>query len=100
MEYTISRFMKSALSIGIFILLLMTLPYIAIFLVSIPILGIVAWYGYKIIKGVKNIIYKLSKKGENGVQPNVYNSEKYENESDDINYSDNAIIDVDYEKVE
>jgi ABC-type proline/glycine betaine transport system permease subunit len=100
MEYTISRFMKSALSIGIFILLLMTLPYIAMFVIAIPILGIVAWYGYKIIKGVKNIIYKLSTKGKNDVKPNIYNSEKYADESDDINYSDSAIIDVDYEKVE
>lgn len=100
MEYTISRFMKSALSIGIFILLLMTLPYIAIFIVSIPILGIAVWYGYKIIKGVKNIIYKLSTKGKNDVKPNIYNSDKYTDESDDINYSDSAIIDVDYEKVE
>jgi hypothetical protein len=100
MEYTISRFMKSALSIGVFILLLMTLRYIAIFIFLIPILGIAVWYGYKIIKGVKNIIYKLSTKGKNDVQPNIYNSEKYADESDDINYSDNAIIDVDYEKVE
>ncbi|MCJ7691347.1 MAG: hypothetical protein MUO60_18815 [Clostridiaceae bacterium] len=100
MEYTISRFMKSALSIGIVILLLMTLPYIAIFIISIPVLGILAWYGYKVIKGVKNIIYKLSTKGKNDVQPNIYNNDNNTGESDDINYSDSAIIDVDYEKVE
>lgn len=100
MEYTISRFMKSALSIGIFILLLMTLPYIARFIFSIVVFGFLAWYGYKIIKGVKNIIYKLSTKGKNDVKSNMYNSEKYADESEDIDYSDSAIIDVDYEKVE
>jgi hypothetical protein len=100
MEYTISRFMKSALSIGIFILLLITLPYIAIIVIAIPVLGILAWYGYKVIKGVKNIIYKIGIKGKNDVQPNIYNSDNNTGESDDVNYSDSAIIDVDYEKVE
>ncbi|MGH4120436.1 hypothetical protein [Clostridium sp.] len=92
--------MKSALSIGIFILLLMTLPYIALFIFSIVAFGFLVWGSFKMIKGVKNIIYKLSKKDNIDSKSNLYNSDNNTSESADINYNDSDIIDVDYEKVE
>ncbi|WP_291640089.1 hypothetical protein [Clostridium sp.] len=92
--------MKSALSIGIFILLLMTLPYIARFIFSIVVFGFLVWGSLKMIKGVKNIIYKLSTKNNTDSQSDIYSGDKHTSESADINYNDSDIIDVDYEKVE
>lgn len=107
MEYTkgkniLSKLMKSALSIGTFILLLVTIPYIAIFIIrailSIAVFGVLVWGSFKIIKAVKNFIYKIGTNKTTDVQSNIYNSDIIE--SDDTNYADSVIIDVDYEKVE
>lgn len=109
MEYTkgkniISKLMRSALSIGTFILLLVTIPYIAIFIIrailAIATFGILVWGSFKIIKYVKNIIYKLGTNNKTEVQSNIYNSDMHTSEPDDTNYADSVIIDVDYEKAE
>ncbi|GCD10786.1 hypothetical protein [Clostridium tagluense] len=109
MEYTkgkntISKLMKSALSIGIFIVLLVAIPFVAIFVIRalffIAVFGVLAWYGVKLIKTIKNFIYKLSTKKSANIQADMSSSEIYRAESMDINYEDSVIIDVDYEKVE
>ncbi len=108
MEYTkgrntISKLMKSALSIGTFIVLAITIPYIAIFVIkalfSIAVFGVLVWGSFKLVKGIKNLIYKLSTKKNDTVQADMFSSDTYTSDSMDINYDDSLIIDVDYEKV-
>ena len=108
MEYakgknTMSKLLKSFLSIGTFILLAIAIPYIAIFVIkilfSIAVFGTLVWVSFKLVKGVKNIIYKLSTKKNTRVQSNVFNSSTEPSDSIDINYEDSVIIDVDYENI-
>jgi hypothetical protein len=108
MEYakgknTISKLMKSALSIGIFIVLAITIPYIAIFVIkalfSITVFGVLVWSGFKIVKSFKNFIYKLSTKKDATIKADSFSSDIDTSSSMDINYDDSIIIDVDYEKV-
>lgn len=108
MEYTkgrniISKLFKSALSIGIFIALLITLPYIAIFVIkalfAIVVFGVLVWYSFKLVKGIKNFIYKLSTKKNFAAKVDMFSSDKDTSDSIDINYDDSVIVDVDYEKV-
>lgn len=108
MEYTkgkntISKLMKSALSIGTFIVLAITIPYIAIFVIkalfSITIFGVLVWGSFKLVKNVKSFIYKLSTKKNDTMQADISSSESYTSDSIDINYEESVIIDVDYEKV-
>ena len=108
MEYTkgkntISKLMKSALSIGTFIVLAITIPYIAIFVIkalfSIAVFGVLVWGSFKLVKGIKNFIYKLSTKKNDTMQADISSSESYTSDSIDINYEESIIIDVDYEKV-
>ena len=109
MEYakgknTMSKLLKSVLSIGTFILIAISIPYIAIFimwaLLSIAGIGILAWGSFKIIKGVKNIIYKMSTKENTRVQADMFSSGTDASAPIDINYEDSVIIDVDYESIE
>lgn len=108
MEYTkgkntISKLMKSTLSIGTFIVLAITIPYIAIFVIkalfSIAVFGVLVWGSFKLVKGTKNFIYKLSTKKNDTIQADISSSESYTSDSIDINYEESVIIDVDYEKV-
>lgn len=108
MEYTkgkntISKLMKSALSVGTFIVLAITIPYIAIFVIkalfSIAVFGVLVWVSFKLIKGIKNFIYKLTIRKTNNVQADSFSSDTYTSDSIDINYDDSIIIDVDYEKI-
>lgn len=100
----ISKFMKSALTIGTFIVLLVAIPYIAIFVIKalffIAVFGVIVWYSVKLVKGIKSFIYKLSTKKNANIQADMSSSETYEAETIDINYEDTIIVDVDYEKVE
>ncbi|MFT5873533.1 MAG: hypothetical protein ACI8WT_002480 [Clostridium sp.] len=109
MEYTngktiISKLMKSALSIGTIILLVVTIPYIAIFAIRalffIIVFGVIVWGSFKLVKMIKNSIYKLSTKKNPTAQGDMFSSDTYTSDSSDINYDDSPIIDVDYEKVE
>jgi len=109
MEYmkgknVISKLMKSALSIGIFVILLVAIPYIAIFVIRalllIAVVGVLGWYGFKLVKMVKKFIYKISTKNDATIKADVSNSDAYTPDFNDINYEDSPIIDVDYEKVE
>ena len=108
MEYTkgkntISKLMKSALSIGTFIVLAITIPFIAIFVIKalflIAVFGVLAWGIFKLVKDIKNFIYKLSTKRNATVQADMSSSNTYTSDSIYINYDDSIIIDVDYEKV-
>ena len=100
----ISKLMKSALSIGTFIVLLIAIPYIAIFVIKalffIALFGILGWYGFKLIKGIKSFIYKISTKKNANIQADMSSSDSYTSDTIDINYEDSIIIDVDYEKAE
>jgi len=100
----ISKLMRSALSIGTFIVLLIAIPYVAIFVIKalffIALFGIIVWYGFKLIKGIKSFIYKLSTKKNANIQADMSSSDTYTSDSIDINYEDSIIIDVDYEKAE
>ncbi|MGH4123354.1 MAG: hypothetical protein ACREV6_10555 [Clostridium sp.] len=109
MEYTkgkniISKLMKSAISIGIFILILVAIPYIAIFVIRallfIAVFGVLVWGSFKLVRNIKNFIYKLSTKRNANIQDNMSSSDTSTTDSIDINYEDSVIIDVDYEKVE
>ena len=109
MEYakgknTMSKLLKSVLSIGTFILIAISIPYIAIFimwaLLSIAGIGILAWGSFKIIKGVKNFIYKMSTKENTRVQADMFSNGTCASDPIDINYEDSVIIDVDYESIE
>ncbi len=109
MEYTngkniISKLMKSVLTMGTFIVLLVAVPYIAIFVIRvlfyIAVFGVIVWYGIKMVKGIKNFIYKLSTKKNANIQADIASNESYGTDSMDINYEDSTIIDVDYKKVE
>jgi hypothetical protein len=110
MEYVkgkniISKLMKSALSIGIFIALMVAIPYIAIFVIKalffIAIFGVIGWYSFKLVKSIKNTIYKISIKKNANIHSDMASSKEYkEDDSININYEDSIIIDVDYEKVE
>ena len=106
MEYakgknTISRLIKAALSIGTFILLAIAIPFIAIFIIKalffLGVFGALIWGGFKLIKGVKSIIYKINTKGNTEAQANMFNNNTETSDSIDINYEDSVIIDVDYE---
>jgi len=108
MEYTkgknvISKLFKSALSIGTFIVLLITIPYIAIFVIkalfAIAVFGVLVWCIFKLIKTIKNFIYKLSTKKNTTAKADILNCDKDTSDSIDINYDDSVIVDVDYEKV-
>ena len=100
----ISKLMRSVLTIGIFIVLAITIPYIAIFviraLLSIAIFGVLAWYTFKLVKTIKNFIYRISAKKNANIQADMSSSNTNTTDSIDINYEDSIIIDVDYEKVE
>lgn len=109
MEYikgknVISKLMKSALSIGTFIILLLAIPYIAFFVIKalffIVVFGVLVWYGFKLVKTIKNSIYKLSTKKNANMQADTYSSNTCASDSIDFNYEDSSIIDVDYEKVD
>ncbi|MBU3188001.1 hypothetical protein K9O30_00135 [Clostridium bowmanii] len=109
MEYTkgkniISKLMKSAISIGIFIVLVITIPYIAIFVIRalffIAVFGVLAWYGFKLVKTIKNCIYKIRTKNDATIKADISSNDTFTADSIDINYEDNTIIDVDYEKVD
>ncbi|HEY8892180.1 MAG TPA: hypothetical protein VIM70_18220 [Clostridium sp.] len=108
MEYTkgkniISKFFKSALSVGTFIILLITIPYIAIFVIKalfvIAVFGVLVWCIFKLVKMIKNFIYKLSIKENSTAKADMFNSDADTTDSIDINYDDSVIVDVDYEKV-
>lgn len=108
MEYTkgrniISKLFKSVLSIGTFIVLLITLPYIAIFVIkalfAIVVFGALVWYSFKLIKSTKNLIYKLSTKKNFAAKADMFSSNTNTSDSIDINYDDSIIVDVDYEEV-
>lgn len=100
----ISKLMKSALSIGIFIALIVAIPYIAIFVIKalffISVFGVLGWYSFKLVRYIKNTIYNISIKKNASVQADMSSSKEYKEDSIDINYEDSVIIDVDYEKVE
>ncbi|HEY5588501.1 MAG TPA: hypothetical protein VIK86_06040 [Candidatus Paceibacterota bacterium] len=100
----ISKLMKSVLSIGTFIVLLVAIPYVAIFVIKalffIAVFGVLVWYSVKLVKTIKNYIYKLSTKKNANIKADMSSSETYTTDSIDINYEDSIIIDVDYEKVE
>ena len=109
MEYakgknTMSKLLRSALSIGTIIILIMAIPSIAIFIMwalfSIAAIGVLVWGSFKIVKGVKSIIYKLSTKKNTRVQADMFSSDTDSSDSIDINYEDSVIIDVDYENIE
>ena len=108
MEYTkgksiISKLFKSALSIGTFIVLLVTIPYIAIFvikaLLAISIFGVFVWYSLKLVKGIKKFIYKVSTKKDSAINDDISGYDSDTSGSIDINYDNSDIVDVDYEKV-
>jgi hypothetical protein len=108
MEYakgknTISKLLRSALSIGTFILLVIAIPYIAIFIIKalfwIAVFGTLVWGSFKLVKGVKDIVYKLSTKKNTRVQADMFSSGTEASDSIDINYEDSVIIDVDYENI-
>ncbi|MCB2289702.1 hypothetical protein LGK97_07985 [Clostridium sp. CS001] len=98
-----SKLLRSALSIGTFILLVIAIPYIAIFifkaLFAIAVFGVLVWGGFKLVKGAKNIMYKLSTKKNTRVQADMFSSSPDTSDSIDINYEDSVIIDVDYENL-
>ena len=105
MEYakgknTISKLIKAALSIGTFILLAIAIPFIAIFIIKalffLGVFGALIWGGFKLVKGVKSIIYKINTKENIETQANMFSSTET-SDSIDINYEDSIIIDVDYE---
>jgi len=100
----ISKLMKSILTIGTFIVLLVAIPYVAIFVIKslffIAVFGVIAWYSFKLVKTIKNFIYKLSTNKSTNIQENMSRSGTNTTDSIDINYEDSVIIDVDYEKVE
>lgn len=100
----ISKLMKSAISIGTFIVLLVAIPYIAIFVIRalffIAVFGVLVWFSIKSVKAIKNFIYNLSTKKNANIQADMSNSEMNTTDPIDINYEDSIIIDVDYEKVE
>ncbi|MGH4140225.1 hypothetical protein [Clostridium sp.] len=109
MEYTkgkniISKLMKSAISIGIFIILVVTIPYIAIFVIRalffIAVFGVLAWYGFKLVKTIKSYIYKIRTKNDATIKSDISSNDTFTADSIDINYEDSTVIDVDYEKVE
>lgn len=105
MEYSkgkniISKLMKSALSIGIIFLLVVTIPYIAIFVIRALVVGVLVWGCFKIVKSIKNSIFNISTKKNPTAQGDMSSSDTYKSDSSDINYDDSPIIDVDYEKVE
>lgn len=109
MEYTkgkniISKLMKSVLTIGTFIVLLVAIPYIAIFVIkalfSIAVFGVLVWSGFKAVKGIKNFISKLSTKKNGKIKADMYSNEVHTEDSIEIDYEDSVIVDVDYEKVE
>jgi len=108
MEYTkgknvISKLFKSALTIGGFIVLVITIPYIAIFVIrailAISVFGVLVWYSLKLVKGVKKFINKSSTINRSTPKTNVFSSDTDITNKTDINYEDNVIIDVDYKKV-
>jgi uncharacterized membrane protein HdeD (DUF308 family) len=108
MEYakgrnTMSKLLRSVLSIGTFIILVIAIPYIAIFIIkalfAIAVFGTLVWGSFKLVKGVKNIIYKLSTKKNTRVQADMFSSSTDTSDSIDINYEDSVIIDVDYENL-
>ena len=100
----ISKLMKSALSIGTFIVLLVAIPYIAIFVIKalffIAVFGVLVWYSIKLVKGIKSFIYKISTKENANIQADMSSSDTYTSDAIDINYEDSIIVDVDYEKVD
>ena len=109
MEYikgknVISKLMRSVLTIGTFIVLAITIPYIAIFVIralfAIAVFGVLAWYTFKLVKTIKNFIYKLNIKENSTAKADTFNSDIDATDSIDINYEDSIIIDVDYESVE
>ncbi|WP_298839286.1 hypothetical protein [Clostridium sp.] len=108
MEYTkgknvISKLFKSALTIGGFIVLAITIPYIAIFVIRallvIAVFGALVWYSLKLIKGFKKFISKSNIKNKSTPKDNVFSSDTDITNTTDINYEDSVIIDVDYKKV-
>ena len=94
---------KSALSIGTFIVLLITIPYIAIFVIralfAIAVFGLLVWCTFKLVKGIKKFIYKISTKKNSTPQANIFSSDTDNSDPIDINYDESVIVDVDYEKV-
>ena len=100
----ISKLMRSVLTIGTFIVLAITIPYIAIFVIKalflIAIFGVLAWYTFKLVKTIKNFIYRIRNKENATIQADMSSSNTNTTDSIDINYEDSTIIDVDYEKVE
>jgi len=108
MEYTkgkgiFSKLFKSPLVIGTFIVLLITIPYIAFFVIKalfpIVIFGVLVWYAIKLVKGITGFICKLGSKKDAVVNADITGFDADISSSIDINYEDSVIVDVDYEKV-
>lgn len=108
MEYTkgknvISKLFKSALTIGGLIILAITIPYIAVFviraLLAIAVFGVLVWYSLKLVKGVKKFISKSGTINKSTIKANVFSRDTDITNTTDINYEDSVIIDVDYKKV-
>jgi len=109
MEYTkgkniFSRLLNSALSIATIIIIAIIVIYAATFvmkaLFAIAVFGVLVWCTLKLVKGIKNFIYKLSTKKHINVKADKFSSNIDISEPIDINYDDSVIVDVDYEKVD
>ena len=101
MEYvkgknTMSKLLRSTLSIGTFIILAITIPYIAYFIIKIlfyiAVFGTLVWGSFKLLKGVKNIIYNLSTGKDTIVKADMFTSGTDASDSVDINYEDSVIF--------
>ncbi|MBU3158779.1 hypothetical protein KPL37_03190 [Clostridium frigoris] len=108
MEYTkgknvISKLFKSALTIGAVIVLVIAIPYIAIFVIralfAIAVFSVLVWYSLKLVKGVKKFMKKSSIKNETTTKSNIFSNDMDMKNNTDINYEDSVIIDVDYKNV-
>lgn len=102
MEYTkgkntISNLLKLVSSIGIFIVLA---SFVFKPLLAIAVFGVLVWYTFKLVKGVKSCIYKLCTKKNVISKADIFSSDTDTTNSIDINYEDSVIVDVNYEKVE
>ena len=99
----ISKLMKSALSIVTFIILAIIMSYAAVFVIkalfAIAVFGVLVWCTLKLVKKIKSFIYKLSTKKKVSAKANVFDNDTDASDPIDINYEDNVIVDVEYEKV-
>ena len=101
MEYTngknvISKLLKLVLYIGAFIILAVLVSK-ALF--PVVIFGVLVWYSFKIVKSIKNYIYKLSTRNNVTAKKSKPSNATDGTDNIDINYEDSVIVDVEYEKV-